>query len=37
MVFIFSPKLEAEGVQIYRELAPLQVFSKVFAQIFSYM
>ena len=37
MELIFSTKLQAEGLQLYQKYALLQVFSKGFAQIFSYL
>ena len=37
MEFIFSTILQAEGLQLYQKYAPLQVFSKIFAQICSYL
>ena len=36
-VFHISAKLRLEGLQIYLKCAPLQVFSKDFAQIYSYL
>ena len=37
MELIFSTKLQAEGLQLYQKYSLLQVFSKGFAQIFSYL
>ena len=37
MEFIFSIKLQVEGLQRYQKYAPLQVFFKVFAQICSFL
>ena len=33
----FSTILQAEGLQLYQKYAPLQVFSKIFAQIYCYL
>ena len=33
----FSTNLQAEGLQLYQKYAPLQVFSKIFAQICCYL
>ena len=37
MEFIFSTKLQVEGLQLYQKYAPLQVFSEIFAQICSFL
>ena len=36
MELIFSTKLQVKDLQLYQKYAPLQVFSKIFAQICSF-
>ena len=37
MEFTFFSKMETEGLQLYQKYASLQVFTKIFVQMSSYL